>query len=54
MTTSTNHISPLMLQVKASWSEAEEEEKEVCIDEAIEACDLVYKIIGGYGYNSYG
>ena len=45
MTTSTNHVSPLTFQLKTSWSEAKEEEKEVCIDKATEACNLVCEII---------
>ena len=45
MATSTNHVSPLTFQLKTSWSEAKEEEKEVCIDKAIEACNLVCGII---------
>ena len=45
MATSTNHVSPLTFQLKTSWSETKEEEKEVCIDKAIEACNLVCEII---------
>ena len=43
--TSTNHFTPLTFQLKTSWSEAKEEEKEVCIDKATEACNLVCEII---------
>lgn len=43
--TSTNHVNPLTFQLKTSWSEAKEEEKEVCIDKATEACNLVCEII---------
>ena len=43
--TSTNHVTSLTFQLKTSWSEAKEEEKEVCIDKATEACNLVCEII---------
>ena len=43
--TSTNHVTPLTFQLKTSWGEAKEEEKEVCIDKATEACNLVCEII---------
>lgn len=43
--TNAGRVSPLMFQLKTSWDEASEQEKEVCIDKATEACHLVYDII---------
>lgn len=43
--TNAGRVSPLMFQLKTSWDEASEQEKEVCIDKATEACHLVCDII---------
>ena len=43
--TNAGRVSPLMFQLKTSWDEASEEEKEVCIDKATEACNLVCDVI---------
>ena len=34
-----------MFQLKTSWDEASEQEKELCIDKATEACNLVRDVI---------
>ena len=41
----TRQVSPLTFQLKTTWDEAKEHEKEVCIDKATEACSLVCGII---------
>ena len=41
----TRQVSPLTFQLKTTWDEAKEHEKEVCIDKATEACSLVCEII---------
>lgn len=43
--TSASHVSPLTFQLKTVWDEAKEEEKEVCIDKATEACSLACDVI---------
>ena len=43
--TNAGRVSPLMFQLKTSWDEASEQEKEVCIDKATEACNLVCDVI---------
>ena len=43
--TNAGRASPLMFQLKTSWDEASEQEKEVCIDKATEACSLVCDVI---------
>ena len=43
--TNAGRASPLMFQLKTSWDEASEQEKEVCIDKATEACSLVCDFI---------
>jgi hypothetical protein len=43
--TSADQVSPLTFQLKTTWDEAKEDEKEVCIDKAIEACNLVCAVI---------
>jgi len=45
VTTNAGRVSPLIFQLKTSWDEASEQEKEVCIDKAIEACNLVCDVI---------
>ena len=40
----TRQVSPLTFQLKTTWDEAKEHEKEVCIDKATEACSLVCEI----------
>ena len=45
MANNAGRVSPLMLQLKTSWDEASEQEKEVCIDKATEACNLVCDVI---------
>jgi len=37
--TNGGRVSPLMFQLKTSWDKASEQEKEVCIDKATEACN---------------
>lgn len=39
--TYAGRVSPLMFQLKTSFDEACEQEKEACIDKATEACNLV-------------
>lgn len=41
----TRQVSPLTFQLKTTWDEAKEHEKEVYIDKATEACSLVCEII---------
>ena len=43
--TGTGRVSPLTFQLKSTWEEAKEHEKEICIDNATEACTLVCDII---------
>ena len=43
--TNAGRVSPLMFQLKTSWDAASEQEKEVCIDKATEACNLVCDVI---------
>ena len=43
--TNAGRVSPWMFQLKTSWDEASEQEKEVCIDKAIEACNLICDVI---------
>ena len=50
----TRQVSPLTFQLKTTWDEAKELEKEVCIDKATEACSLVcdYSVKGCTGATS--
>ena len=43
--TNAGRVSSIMFQLKTSWDEASEQEKQVCIDKATEACNLVCDII---------
>ena len=43
--TGAGRVSPLTFQLKSTWEEAKEHEKEICIDNATEACTLVCDII---------
>ncbi|CAB3999301.1 Hypothetical predicted protein, partial [Paramuricea clavata] len=43
--TSADQVNPLTFQLKTTWDEAKEDEKEVCMDKAIEACNLVCAVI---------
>ena len=43
--TGTGRVSPLTFQLKSTWEEAKEHEKEICIGKATEACTLVCDII---------
>lgn len=45
MATSAGQVGPLTFQLKTTWDEATEYEKEICIDKATEACSLVCDII---------
>ena len=45
VTTNAARVSPLMFQLKTTWDEASEEEKQICIDKATEACNLVCDVI---------
>ena len=36
--TGAGRVNPLTFQLKSTWEEAKEHEKEICIDEATEAC----------------
>ena len=39
------NVSLLTFQLKSSWDEATEDEKEVCIEKAMEGCSIVCEII---------
>lgn len=43
--TNAGRVSPLMFQLKTTWDEAREDEKDVCIDKATDACSLVCDVI---------
>jgi len=43
--TNPGRVSPLMVQLKISWDEASEQDKELCIDKAIKAYNLVCDVI---------
>lgn len=43
--TKADRVTPLTFQLKSTWDETKEAEKEVCIDKAIEACNLVCDVI---------
>ena len=43
--TGAGRVSPLTFQLKSTWEEANEHEKDICIDKATEACTLVCDII---------
>ena len=43
--TGAGRVSPLTFQLKSTWEEAKEHEKEICIDKATEACTLDCDII---------
>ena len=43
--TNVGPVSPLTFQLKTTWDDAREDEKEVCIDKAAEACSLVCDVI---------
>ena len=39
--TKIGNVSPLTFQLKSSWDEATEHEKEVCIEKTMEGCSIV-------------
>ena len=43
--TKIGNVSPLTFQLKSTWDEATEDEKEVCIEKAMEGCSIVCEII---------
>ena len=43
--TGAGRVIPLTFQLKSTWEEAKEHEKEICIGKANEACTLVCDII---------
>ena len=43
--TNAGPVSPLTFQLKTKWDNAREDEKDVCIDKAMEACSLVCDVI---------
>ena len=43
--TNVDPVSPLTFQLKTTWENAREDEKEVCIDKAAEACSLICDVI---------
>ena len=43
--TKVGKISPLTFQLKSTWEEATEDEKEICIEKAMEGCSVVCEII---------
>ena len=43
--TKVGEISPLTFQLKSTWEEATEDEKEICIEKAMEGCSVVCEII---------
>ena len=43
--TKIGNVSPLTFQWKSTWNEATEDEKEVCIEKAMEGCSIVCEII---------
>ena len=45
--TNVGPVSPLIFQLKTKWDDAREDEKDVYIDKAIEACSLVCDVIAG-------
>ncbi|PFX26437.1 hypothetical protein AWC38_SpisGene8914 [Stylophora pistillata] len=45
LATGGGRVSPLTFQLKSTWEEAKEHEKEICIDKATEACTLVCDVI---------
>ena len=49
VTTNAHPVSPLTFQLKTTWVDATEYEKDVCMDKAVEACNLVCDIIAPKG-----
>ena len=45
MQTKIGNVSELPFQLKSSWDQATEHEKEVCIEKAMEGCSIVCEII---------
>ena len=43
--TNFGNVSPLTFQLKSTWDEATEDEKEVCIEKTMEGCSIVCGII---------
>ena len=43
--TKIGNVSPLTFQLKSTWDEATEDEKEVCIEKVMEGCSIVCEII---------
>ena len=43
--TKIGNVSPLTFQLKSSWDEATEDEKEVCVEKPMEGCSVVWEII---------
>jgi hypothetical protein len=43
--TKVGNINPLTFQLKSTWDEATESDKQICIDRAIEGCSVVCNII---------
>ena len=43
--TKIGNVSPLTFQLKSTWDEATEDEKEVCIEKAMEGCSIACQII---------
>jgi len=43
--TKVGKVSPLTFQLKSTWDEATEAEKEICIEKAMEGCSIVCEII---------
>lgn len=43
--TKVGKVSPLTFQLKSTWEEATENEKEICIDKAMEGCNIVCDVI---------
>ena len=45
MKTKIGNVSSLTFQLKSTWDEATEDQKEVCNEKAMEGCSIVCKII---------
>ena len=43
--TNVGKVTPLTFQLKSTWDEATESEKEICIEKAMEGCSIVCEII---------
>ncbi|XP_078375768.1 uncharacterized protein LOC144659207 [Oculina patagonica] len=43
--TNVGKVSPLTFQLKSTWDEATESEKQICIEKAMEGCSIVCEII---------